>query len=178
MLDLNLKDAPIRLRIPLEALSETPVNPADPSIEKIRKALARHFEPAPGQSPMQALVLPAALGKHIDHLTVREAAQPFTTQLPTAYYEDLPYIATHPTAANDLEAFRTTAAERNEPLTEVLYNTNEPTEEAITRKRKLVLNYASQIDDASGTLIANFAATYNGAERLWVNHHWLSAFAS
>ena len=176
MLDLNLKDAPIRLRIPLEALSETPVNPADPSIEKIRKALTRHFEPAPGQNPMQALVVPAGLGNHIDHLTVREAAQPFTTQLPTAYYEDLPYLATHPTAADDLEALRA-AAERNEPLTEILYNTNEPTEEAIIRKRKLVLNYASQIDDASGTLIANFAATYNGAERLWANQSWLSTFA-
>jgi LmbE family N-acetylglucosaminyl deacetylase len=176
MLDLNLKDAPIRLRIPLEALSETPVNPADPSIEKIRKALTRHFEPAPGQSPMQALVLPAALGNHIDHLTVREAAQPFTTQLPTAYYEDLPYLATHPSATTDLEAFRATAAERNELLTEITYGTGEPTTEAITRKRKLVLNYASQIDDASGTLIANFAATYNGAERLWANHQWLTAF--
>ncbi len=45
------------------------------------------------------------------------------------------------------------------------------------RKRKLILNYASQIDDASGTLIANFAANYNGAERLWANRAWLSAFA-
>ena len=177
MLDLNLKDAPIRLRIPLEAVNTTPVNPADPSIEKIRKALTRHFEPAPGQSPMQALVVPAALGNHIDHLTVREAAQPFTTQLPTAFYEDLPY-ATHPNALTDLEALRTTAAERNEPLAEIFYNTNEPTAAAITRKRKLVLNYASQIDEAAGDVIANFAATYNGAERLWANPQWLSAFKS
>jgi hypothetical protein len=177
MLDLNLKDAPIRLRIPLEALSETPVNPVDPSTEKIRKALTRHFEPGPGQSPMQALVLPAGLGNHIDHLTVREAALPFAAQLPTAYYEDLPYLATHSSATPDLEALRTTAAERNEPLTEVLYGTGEPTTEAITRKRKLILNYASQIDDTSGAFIANFAANYNGAERLWVNEAWLSAFA-
>ena len=147
MLDLNLKDAPIRLRIPLEAINTTPVNPADPSIEKIRKALTRHSNPPPDKAPMQALVIPAALGNHIDHLTVREAAQPFTTQLPTAFYEDLPY-ATQPNAATDLEALRTTAAERNEPLTEILYSTDEPTEEAITRKRKLVLNYASQIDEA------------------------------
>jgi hypothetical protein len=125
---------------------------------------------------MQALVVPAALGNHIDHLTIREAAQSFTTHLPCAFYEDLPYIATHPTALTDLEAFRTTAAQRNEPLTEILYNTNEPTEEAIARKRKLVLNYASQIDDAAGDVIANFVATYNGAERLWANHQWLTAF--
>ena len=173
LFDLNLKDAPIRLRIPLDAVNATPVNPADPSIEKIRKALTRHA----AEGTMQAIVLPAALGNHVDHLTIREAAQPFTTQLPTAFYEDLPY-ATHPNALTDLEALRTTAAERNEPLTEITYGTGEPAEEAITRKRKLVLNYASQIDEATGDIIANFAATYNGAERLWANSQWLSAFKS
>jgi hypothetical protein len=178
MLDLNLKDAPIRLRIPLDAVCNTPVSSADPSMDKIRKALTRHFEPAPGHSPMQALVLPAALGNHIDHLTVREAGQPFTTQLPTAFYEDLPYFVTQSTAATDLEALRAASTERNEPLNEVLYGTDEPTTEAFSRKRKLVLNYASQIDDASGDLIANFATNYNGAERLWVNQAWVSAFAS
>ena len=173
MLDLNLKDAAIRLRIPLEAANTTPVNPADPSIEKIRKALTRHAT----EGTMQAIVIPAALGNHVDHLTIREAAQPFTTQLAAAFYEDLPY-ATHPNALADLEALRTTAAEHNAPLTEILYNTNESTAEAVTRKRKLVLNYASQIDDAAGDVIANFAATYNGAERLWANHQWLSIFVS
>ena len=168
--DLNLKDAPIRLRIPLEAVNTTPVNPADPSIEKIRKALTRHA----AEGTMQAIVIPAALGNHVDHFTIREAAQPFTDQLPTAFYEDLPY-ATHPNALADLEALRTTAAEHNAPLTEILYNTNESTAEAVTRKRKLVLNYASQIDDAAGDVIANFAATYNGAERLWANQQWLAA---
>jgi LmbE family N-acetylglucosaminyl deacetylase len=172
--DLNLKDAPIRLRIPLEAVNTTPVNPADPSIEKIRKALTRHAT----EGTMQAIVIPAALGNHVDHLTIREAAQPFTEQLPTAFYEDLPYLAAHPAATTDLEALRATSAERNAPLTDILYNTNEPTAEAITRKRKLVLNYASQIDEAAGDLIANFAATYNGAERLWANQPWISAFKS
>jgi hypothetical protein len=182
MLDLNLKDAPIRRRIPIDDLCTTPFDPTDPSIEKIRKALTRHFEPTPGQNPaqapMQALVLPAALGNHIDHLTVREAALPLVATHPTAFYEDLPYAATHPTAAADLEALRLAAAERNDPLTEVLYRTDDPTEAAIRRKRKLVLNYASQVDEASGTLIANYATTYNGAERLWANPQWLPAFTS
>ena len=102
MVDLNLKDAPIRLRIPLEELSDTPVNPADPSIEKIRKALTKQSE----AGAMEALVLPAALGNHVDHLTVREAAISFTTTLPSAFYEDLPYATTHPSAATDLEALR------------------------------------------------------------------------
>ncbi len=113
MVDLNLKDAPIRLRIPLEEVSDTPNNPADSAIEKIRKALNKQSE----AGTMEALVIPAALGNHVDHLTVREAAQPFTATLPAAYYEDLPYATTHPSAATDLETLREAADQRNEPLT-------------------------------------------------------------
>ena len=167
MADLNLKDAPIRLRIPLEEVTDTPVNPADHSIEKIRKAITKQSE----AGTMEALVVPAALGNHIDHLTVREAAQPFTANIPTAYYEDLPYATTHPSAATDLEALREAAIERNDPLIPITYQI----ESAIEIKRKLVLNYASQIDDETGTLIGDFAQRYNGGERLWANRSWLDA---
>jgi LmbE family N-acetylglucosaminyl deacetylase len=170
MHDLHLKDAPIRLRIPLEELSDTPVNPTDPAIEKIRKALTRQSE----ARAMEALVLPAALGDHVDHLTVREAAMPFTTGIPAAFYEDLPYATTHPSAATDLEALLEAAANRNEPLSPVLYQIDS----AIEYKRRLVLGYASQIDDEAGTLISNFATRYNGGERLWANHAWLDAVAT
>ncbi len=167
MVDLNLKDAPIRLRIPLEELSDTPVNATDPAIEKIRKALTGQSE----AGAMEALVLPAALGNHIDHLTVREAAMSFTTGIPAAFYEDLPYATTHPSAATDLETLREAAEKRNQPLAPVIYQI----ESAIERKHKLVLGYASQIDDETGTLIGNFATRYNGGERLWANRQWLSS---
>jgi LmbE family N-acetylglucosaminyl deacetylase len=170
MVDLNLKDAPIRLRVPLEELSDTPVNPADPSIEKIRKALTKQSE----AGAMEALILPAALGNHVDHLTVREAAMSFSTSVPAAFYEDLPYAATYPSAATDLEALREAAEERDEPLSPVLYQI----ESAVECKRRLVLGYASQIDDEAGAIISSFAARYNGGERLWANHAWLSAFAA
>jgi LmbE family N-acetylglucosaminyl deacetylase len=170
MADLNLKDAPIRLRIPLEQLSDTPANPTDPAIEKIRKALAKQSE----SGAMEALVLPAALGKHVDHLTVREAALPLVSSIPAAFYEDLPYATTHPSAATDLESLRESAEQRHEPLSPVLYQL----ESAVERKRKLILGYASQIDDEAGTLISEFATRYNGGERLWANHAWLGAFAS
>jgi LmbE family N-acetylglucosaminyl deacetylase len=169
MHDLHLKDAPIRLRIPLEELSDTPVNPTDPAIEKIRKALAKQSE----AGAMEALVLPAALGNHVDHLTVGEAAMSFTTGIPAAFYEDLPYATTHPSAATDLEALREAAAKRNDPLTPVTYKI----EAAIELKRKLVLGYASQIDDATGTLITDFAARNNGGERLWANQSWLDSLS-
>ena len=170
MVDLNLKDAPIRLRIPLEELSDTPVNPADPAIEKIRKTLAKQSE----AGAMEALVLPAALGKHVDHLTVREAAIPFTSTIPAAFYEDLPYAATYPSAATDLELLRESAAQRSELLSPVTYQI----ESAIEFKRRLVLGYASQIDDDAGSLISSFAARYNGGERVWANQAWLDGLVT
>jgi LmbE family N-acetylglucosaminyl deacetylase len=168
MVDLNLKDAPIRLRIPLEELSDTPVNPADHAIEKIRKALTKQSE----AGTMNALVLPAALGNHVDHLTVREAAMSFAANIPAAFCEDLPYAATHPSAATDLEILREAAEKRSHHLAPVIYQI----ESAVERKQKLVLGYASQIDDEAGALISNFATRYNGGERLWANKAWLDDF--
>jgi LmbE family N-acetylglucosaminyl deacetylase len=170
MVDLNLKDAPIRLRIPLEELSDTPVNPEDHAIEKVRRALIKQSE----AGAMEALVLPAALGNHVDHLTVREAAMSFTVAIPSAFYEDLPYAATHPSVATDLESLRDAAAQRNESLRPVVYQI----ESAIERKRKLVLGYASQIDDEAGALTSEFATRYDGGERLWANQSWIDAFAA
>jgi LmbE family N-acetylglucosaminyl deacetylase len=168
-IDLNLKDAPIRLRLPLEEVGDTPVNPTDPAIEKIRKALDRQSE----AGAVEALVLPAAVGNHVDHLTVREAAMPFTKILPSAFFEDLPYAATHPSAATDLESLREEAAQRNDSLSPVIFQITS----AIEYKRRFVLGYASQIDEEAGALISNFAARYNGGERLWVNQLWRDAFS-
>jgi LmbE family N-acetylglucosaminyl deacetylase len=168
MVDLNLKDAPIRLRIPVDEVCDTTVNTADPSMEKIRKALTKISE----AGKIEAIVLPAALGNHIDHLTVREAAIHLTTVLPSAFYEDLPYGTTHPSAASDLDTLRDTAARLNEPLSPVIYRVESP----IEYKRRLVLGYASQIDDRIGTLICDFAQRYGGGERLWANQQWLDAF--
>jgi LmbE family N-acetylglucosaminyl deacetylase len=170
VVDLNLKDAPIRLRVSIEDLSDTPVNPADPSTEKIRKALTKQSE----AGAIDALVVPSALGNHVDHLTVREAARPFTTNISAAFYEDLPYAATHPSSATDLEAMRGAAEKLNEPLAPSIF----AIENAVERKRKLILGYASQIDDEAGTTISEFAARYNGGERLWANQLWLDAFAA
>ena len=46
----------------------------------------------------------------VDHLTVLAAALPLTTGLPSAFYEDLPYAATHPSVASDLETLREEAS--------------------------------------------------------------------
>jgi hypothetical protein len=170
MVDLNLKDAPIRLRCPLEEVHDTPVNPEDPAIEKIRKALARQSE----AGNVEALVLPLALGHHVDHLAVLAAALPLTINLPSAFYEDLPYAATHPSVAVDLQALREDVTHRlHEPLSPILIQ--RPS--AVELKCRLILGYASQIDHEAVSLISEFANRYNGGERLWANPAWLEAFA-
>lgn len=168
MVDLNLKDAPIRLRCPIEDVCDRPVGPDDPAIEKIRKAVERQQE----AGAMDALVLPLALGEHVDHLTVRAAAMSFTTDLPSGFYEDLPYAVTHPSAGVDLVALREEASTQlNETLTPVVCGAGSAPE----LKRRLVAGYASQIDDDAAGLIGDFAVRYKGGERLWVNQHWLDA---
>jgi hypothetical protein len=162
--DLHLKDAPIRLRVPLDEVEKTPVNPADPSIEKIRKALSRQSE----LGAMEAVVVPLAIGADVDHLTVREAATPFTANRPTAFYEDLPYIAN----ASEAEKKNPAGPAGEEIFEPIIYRADA----AIERKRRLVLGYASQIDEQAGALIANFAINYNGGERLWINRSWRSSF--
>jgi LmbE family N-acetylglucosaminyl deacetylase len=171
MVDLNLKDAPIRLRTAEDRLYDTAINPEDPAIEKIQKALTRQIQ----AGTLEALVIPLALGNHIDHLTVRVAAAPFTANRPTAFYEDL-LDATLPNVSAVLEALAADTApfEQAEPLTPTLLRH----EAAADHKRHLVLGYASQIDEEAADLIAAFATQYEGAERLWTNQAWLSGISS
>ena len=168
MVDLNLKDAPIRLRCPIEDICDRPVNPDDPAIEKIRKAITRQSE----AGAMDALVVPLALGEHVDHLTVRAAALPLTPTLPSAFYEDLPYAATHPSATTDLSALREEVTTRlNEPLTPTLCQ--HPS--AAELKHRLLTLYASQLNDEAATRITDFGRRYQGGERLWANEQWRKA---
>ncbi|HEY6377200.1 MAG TPA: PIG-L family deacetylase [Edaphobacter sp.] len=167
MVDLNLKDAPLRLRCAQEDVCDLGVNPEDPAIGKLRKALDQQV----GAREVDALVLPLGLGEHVDHLTVRAAALPLTVKLPSAFYEDLPYAATHPSAATDLQVLREeTGAQLREELQPVL---NQRSDLGDAWKRRLMLGYASQIDDDEAARVGEFAARYEGGERLWVNERWM-----
>jgi LmbE family N-acetylglucosaminyl deacetylase len=168
--DLRLKDAPIRLRCAVDDVCQTPVNPEDKAIEKIRKALSA--------LTIDALVLPLAFGDHVDHLTARDAAIACSTdRLPTAFYEDLPYFA----GDVDLLNIDARAKEMGGSLAPVLlpeYGSKSETdsmEEAVAKKLRIALCYDSQIDDATARSVAEFSRHYGGRERIWVNPAWLSS---
>lgn len=173
MEDLNLKDAPIRLRCTADEAFGLAPREDDPAVEKIRKALAK----LDAVLRIDAVVLPLGLGHHVDHLVVRNAAMDFAASRACAFYEDMP------DALRTGDAFYATL-----PIDEAVHSEVEAVggglepvvlpgnggEGAIKRKLKTVSVYASQIDWPVMQAISNFATRYGSGERLWVNAAWVA----
>lgn len=165
MIDLNLKDAPIRLRCTSETVCDALPSPDDTATPKIYKAIAAQIQPP---RSVGGLVLPLALGHHVDHCITRDAALRFAATFPVAFYEDLPYAARDGVQA-DFDRFRDNAKIRLHP---VLVRGNQ--ENPVAFKLKMATLYASQIDLHTVETVAHFSDRYQGAERLWSNELWLS----
>lgn len=166
--DLNLKDAPLRLHC-----SPNEVRGREPLLtEKVMLKLTRALE----QSPADALVLPLAVGLHVDHLTARLAALPTDSgNVPLAFYEEQPYAAAEPAAIE--AAVQASALSAGVPLQGAFASEPAPVEAAIARKRRMVLCFDSHVDDKLAAAIAADCAKHEGRERLWVNAAWRAAFA-
>jgi hypothetical protein len=166
MVDLDVADAPIRLKCDASIVCDMDVMADDPAIARVQDGLAKLVK-----GDDVALALPLGLGHHVDHRTARDAVLEASTRVPCAFYEELPY-AMRDGVRVDLSRFREDASTR---LHEALYPVQchgthtRPAE----WKRRLALGYASQIDAAMADAIANFSHRYHGAERLWANEAWL-----
>ena len=158
--DLNLKDAPLRLHVGIDQVMGLAINPEDKAMAKLPKAMAA-LKP-------DAVVLPLALGSHVDHVTARMAMTGEATPTPMAFYEDLPYAA-RPGAA---ELIAQAAAGIADGLSPVFVTEEGDIVEAVERKRRLAICYDSQIADEAAEQIAGFCARYGGRERLWANAAW------
>lgn len=168
MVDLNIKDAPIRLHCDASIVCDMEVDPNDTCIPKIRKGLAKLTESANAPT---ALVLPLGLGHHVDHRTARDASLPLTTEMPCAFYEELPY-ATRQGVQVDLSRFREGIATRlHEELYPVLCHGTHTRPNEL--KKRIAQIYVSQIDSELVETISGFSHRYQGAERLWANDAWL-----
>lgn len=165
MIDLNIKDAPLRLHCSADIVCDMPVDPADGAFSKIAKALTRH-----ASAPNTAIVLPLALGHHVDHRVARDASLELSANMPCAFYEDLPY-ATRDGVSIDLQRFREDVdAKYHEQLSPVVcYHTS-----SIAWKRKVALGYSSQIGEDIAELVSNFAHRYHGNERIWANDSFIA----
>ena len=174
LVDLNLKDAPLRLHIAVDQVLGWPVNPDDKTMSKLPRAVAA-LRP-------DAVVLPLALGGHVDHVTARSAmligdeiGAGLAGQMPMAFYEDLPYAA-RPGAAGEIEGVaQGLGADLGRELEPVFVTEEGLVDEAVERKRRLALCYDSQIADEVAQQIAAFSVGYGGRERLWGNAAWRAA---
>ncbi len=170
MMDLGIEDAPIRLKCDSSIVCDMDVDPKDKAIPEIREALAA-WAKKHGGAQESALLLPLGLGHHVDHRVARDASLPLTTDLPCAFYEELPY-ATRNGVRVDLSRFREDAATRlHEPLFPALCHGTHTRPAEL--KRRFASIYKSQIDAELADTIANFAHRYHGGERLWANEAWL-----
>ena len=159
--DLNLKDAPLRLHLAVNQVLTAAANPDDKAMAKLPKAVAA--------LKVDAVVLPLALGSHVDHVTAREAMRAaLPAEMPVSFYEDLPYAAWPEMATTIPDA----AAALHQELTPLFVTHGDTVERAVERKRRLALCYDSQIPDATATLIAEFCVPYGGRERVWSNAPW------
>lgn len=166
MIDMNIKDAPIRLHCDSSIVCDMDIDPNDKAIAKIHNTVEKMLKESPC-----CLVIPLGLGHHVDHRVLRDSVLPLTPEIPCAFYEELPY-ATRDGVRIDLSRFREDTEHRfHEELHPVLVHGTQtrPTE----HKRKIALVYSSQIDAQLADVIAQFSHRYHGAERQWANDAWL-----
>lgn len=176
MVDLNLKDAPLRLRCSVDDLYTLGSSADDTAIAKIQKALAR----LAAEQPIDAVLLPLALGHHVDHLVVRNSALAFANVHACAFYEDLPDALL---SANDIDASALaefdalrTCGLFTEVGTPIILPAREDTADSVRAKRRFVSVYNSQLDEITIDAIGNLAAHYaGGGERVWVNAAWFTS---
>jgi LmbE family N-acetylglucosaminyl deacetylase len=167
-LDLNLKDGPLRLRCGVDEVSRVPIKVGDKALGRIAKALE---EIKPG-----AVVLPLSLGDHVDHRTARAAGFDFLqerTDLPYAFYEELPDGYEEASLGDEIEdAVAATGVQLSVELLPVFAGGAVEAMAATRQKLRLVLQYDSQIGDATAEKIAGVCKRYEGRERLWGNTAW------
>jgi hypothetical protein len=144
LVDLNMKDAAIRLHCDPSLVPTLKPDAADTAIPKIQKAIGK-------LTGVSAIVLPLGLGHHVDHLVVRSAGTPESADFPHAFYEERPSPSSDAAVPGGFQ-----------PLT-IQGLQADP----VAHKRRIALLYASQIDAELADLIAG------QPERLWVNEAWI-----
>jgi LmbE family N-acetylglucosaminyl deacetylase len=174
MVDMNLKDALLRLRCTADEVYTLPPSSEDTAIPKIQKALAK----LAAEQAIDAILLPLALGHHVDHFVVHNAALAFAAERPCGFYEDLPDAFLSGTDIDaSVQAAINALQEANlltEALSPAILQASEDTGNAPNIKRRIVSVYASQIDGATIDAISNFSMQYSGGERVWANAAWLA----
>lgn len=170
--DLDMLDAPLRLACSVDEVLALPIRSGDRAVARVGGAIAKLARA--GSPETLALVLPLAVGGHIDHRVVLQAGLEALSgsPLPIAFYEDLPYAA-RPHGSDEIaQQVGTVALDLQATFAgDVLENIGE----AVSQKQVIAECYDSQIDSVVAGQIAEFCLAYGGRERMWANAAWLNA---
>lgn len=173
--DLDLLDAPLRLSCGVDEVLSLPIRAGDRAVARVAGAVAKLVRNASAQG--LAIVLPLAVGGHIDHRVTRQAGIEGLagSSLPVAFYEDLPYAA-RPEGTATLDDLIESLGIAVQPT--IVSQPEGTPEAAAERKRRMAECYDAQIDTEVAAQIAEFSLRYAGGERLWANTAWSATFAS
>ncbi len=167
--DLDLLDAPLRLACGVDEVMHMEIRAGDRALARVAGALRKLA--GKGEPGTTAMVLPLAVGGHIDHRITRQAALDALreTAVSLAFYEDLPYAARPETAGEARSLAETTGFDLQPAFVQ------DPAEipaANVARKYRAAECYDSQIDNDVARQIAAFCEPYGGRERVWTNAVW------
>jgi LmbE family N-acetylglucosaminyl deacetylase len=164
--ELGLVDAPSRPGVGLRGmvLRGPATNEATEMIDTLVEAMDM-------QEPAAPVLAPLALGRHVDHYIARQAALVKYGQSPLAFYEDLPYAASHQT--HEIEAAVRAISRSSGILLHPLV-VRWPGDRAW--KLQCCSLYKSQISQAGIEAILGYMDKVNG-ERLWCSQAFLESWA-
>ena len=160
IIDLRLKDAPIRFRCAEQDVYGRTSGDNDPAVEKIATALGKRV----GPDQVDVLLLPFGISSHVDHSTSTLAATGIAQRMACGFYEDVPH-GSYETAQQKLEQLR---AEMEGRIGSILTPMLCRSDEAGSAKRKLAEIYCSVVSDLSVEQMAT-SADQIGGERIWAN---------
>jgi LmbE family N-acetylglucosaminyl deacetylase len=164
--DLDLLDAPLRLACSVDEVLTAEIRAGDRAVARVEGALAKISRK--GTDSGIGFAVPLAVGGHIDHRVVRQAALSVlnANDVPILFYEDLPYAARQ----GESEGLATLAGAVSPDLRAVLLPEHSiDAAMAVRRKHRIAECYDSQVDSVEVRSIASFAANYGGRERVWAN---------
>ena len=165
--DLDLLDAPLRLVCPLDEVFTVPIRPGDRAVVRVAGAIGKWVRQAGGKPA--AVLLPLALGGHIDHRIAQAAGLEMAQEATAlAFYEDLPYAARIEREGEMAGA----AAVVSPELRAVVVGAEADVQAAERRKVRMAECYDSQIDSVVAEEIGHFSARYGGRERVWADAAW------
>ena len=166
---LDREDAPLRLHIPDEAVFRFDLSSEDLSEKRhlVNKVKVEY-------GSFDLLLAPMALGQHIDHTVVRNAALELLAEgFPVAFYEDIPYAADSSLAEiGEYAAHLVNLAGQELDLCAI------ETGVTIEKKVALISCYRSQMDSRTESRVRSHAArcsVNSVVERVWASKKALCA---